>query len=267
MKSPSMHVEKGAGPICTPRLENTGGESLIKSVLLRALWWVGVLMATGPALAGKSAAAPASTPSLPVPLASRIAYVAGAAAPTRPVVAVSDDDANTFHYLDDFSKGPGAKFINTAISHPAASDPLRRHGGWWRPATRCLLAMPAVGMPVAIIPVVPWSHDDGRGWDDHRRGRRDDDRDRQAESQSDTDPGVGGEGQGQGGETEHGHHSHCPEERAHPLHGAVLLGSVDRSLLFFIVSLPQGGAAHVHHGRGGAPAHEAIFYRYGYTYP
>jgi len=34
---------------------------------------------------------------------------------TRSVVAVSDDDANTFHYLYNFSKGPGAKFIMTAI--------------------------------------------------------------------------------------------------------------------------------------------------------
>ncbi len=37
-------------------------------------------------------------------------------APTRTVMAVSDDDAQTFHYLYDFSKGPGAKFINTAIA-------------------------------------------------------------------------------------------------------------------------------------------------------
>jgi hypothetical protein len=34
---------------------------------------------------------------------------------TRSVVAVSDDDANTFHYLYNFSKGHGAKFIMTAI--------------------------------------------------------------------------------------------------------------------------------------------------------
>lgn len=31
--------------------------------------------------------------------------------PTRSVMAVSDDDARTFHYLYDVSKGPGAKFI------------------------------------------------------------------------------------------------------------------------------------------------------------
>jgi len=37
--------------------------------------------------------------------------------PTRTVVAMSDDDANSFRYLYDFSKGPGAKFINTAIAH------------------------------------------------------------------------------------------------------------------------------------------------------
>jgi hypothetical protein len=36
---------------------------------------------------------------------------------TRSVVGVSDDDATTFHYLYDFSKGPGAKFINLAIAH------------------------------------------------------------------------------------------------------------------------------------------------------
>lgn len=36
--------------------------------------------------------------------------------PTRTVVAVSDDDANTFHFLYDFSKGANAKFINTAIA-------------------------------------------------------------------------------------------------------------------------------------------------------
>ena len=31
-------------------------------------------------------------------------------------MAVSDDDADTFRYLYDFSKGPSAKFINTAIA-------------------------------------------------------------------------------------------------------------------------------------------------------
>ncbi len=36
--------------------------------------------------------------------------------PARTVVAVSDDDANTFHYLYSFSREPGAKFINTAIA-------------------------------------------------------------------------------------------------------------------------------------------------------
>ncbi len=36
--------------------------------------------------------------------------------PTRTVVAVSEDDAKTFHYLYDFSKGPDAKFIGTAIA-------------------------------------------------------------------------------------------------------------------------------------------------------
>ncbi|MGO9612077.1 MAG: DUF4185 domain-containing protein [Dissulfurispiraceae bacterium] len=36
--------------------------------------------------------------------------------PLRAVVAVSDDNAETFHYLYDFSKEPGAKFINTAIA-------------------------------------------------------------------------------------------------------------------------------------------------------
>ena len=36
---------------------------------------------------------------------------------TRTVVGVSDDDANTFHYLYDFSKGPAAKFINVAIAN------------------------------------------------------------------------------------------------------------------------------------------------------
>jgi len=35
---------------------------------------------------------------------------------TRTVVAVSDDDAKTFHYLYDFSRAPGARFINTAIA-------------------------------------------------------------------------------------------------------------------------------------------------------
>ena len=35
---------------------------------------------------------------------------------TRTVVGESDDDANTFHYLYDFSKGPDAKFINVAIA-------------------------------------------------------------------------------------------------------------------------------------------------------
>jgi hypothetical protein len=32
------------------------------------------------------------------------------------VMAVSDDDANTFHFLYNFSKEPGARFINTAIA-------------------------------------------------------------------------------------------------------------------------------------------------------
>ena len=36
---------------------------------------------------------------------------------TRTVVGESDDDANTFHYLYDFSKGPDAKFINVAIAN------------------------------------------------------------------------------------------------------------------------------------------------------
>jgi len=35
---------------------------------------------------------------------------------TRTVVGESDDDANTFHYLYDFSKGSDAKFINLAIA-------------------------------------------------------------------------------------------------------------------------------------------------------
>ncbi|HUH98624.1 MAG TPA: DUF4185 domain-containing protein [Anaerolineales bacterium] len=35
---------------------------------------------------------------------------------TRTVVGESDDDANTFHYLYDFSQGPDAKFINVAIA-------------------------------------------------------------------------------------------------------------------------------------------------------
>jgi hypothetical protein len=35
---------------------------------------------------------------------------------TRTVVGESDDDANTFHYLYDFSKGPDAKFINVAVA-------------------------------------------------------------------------------------------------------------------------------------------------------
>ena len=35
---------------------------------------------------------------------------------TRTVVGESDDNANTFHYLYDFSKGPVAKFINVAIA-------------------------------------------------------------------------------------------------------------------------------------------------------
>ncbi len=35
----------------------------------------------------------------------------------RTVVGESDDDANTFHYLYDFSKGPDAKFINVAIAN------------------------------------------------------------------------------------------------------------------------------------------------------
>jgi len=115
---------------------------------------------------------------------------------------------------------------------------------------RCLPAVPAppVSPRVAIIPIVPRSHKDGRRWGDHHRGRRDDDRDRQAESQTDTDPGVGREGQGQSGETEHGDQTHCPEERVHPLHGALLLWSVDRSLLCFIVSLPLRGAAHAQRG-------------------
>jgi len=34
---------------------------------------------------------------------------------TRSVVGVSEDDGNTWHYLYDFSKGPGAKFVNVAI--------------------------------------------------------------------------------------------------------------------------------------------------------
>jgi hypothetical protein len=90
-----MHVERGAGPICTPRLENTGWESMTKRVLLRALWWVGVLMATGPALAGKSAADPASTPSLPVPLASRIAYVAGSSQKVCQLTGQMDHQCHT----------------------------------------------------------------------------------------------------------------------------------------------------------------------------
>ena len=36
---------------------------------------------------------------------------------TRTAVGESDDDANTFHYLYDFSKGPDAKFINVAIAN------------------------------------------------------------------------------------------------------------------------------------------------------
>ena len=36
--------------------------------------------------------------------------------PARTVLAVSDDDANTFHFLYNFSKEPGAKFIGTAIA-------------------------------------------------------------------------------------------------------------------------------------------------------
>ena len=36
--------------------------------------------------------------------------------PTRTVMAISDDDANTFHFLYDLSKGPGAKFIKTTIA-------------------------------------------------------------------------------------------------------------------------------------------------------
>ena len=36
---------------------------------------------------------------------------------TRTVVGESDDDANTVHYLYDFSKGPDAKFINVAIAN------------------------------------------------------------------------------------------------------------------------------------------------------
>ncbi len=35
---------------------------------------------------------------------------------TRTAVGESDDNANTFHYLYDFSKGPGAKFLNIAIA-------------------------------------------------------------------------------------------------------------------------------------------------------
>lgn len=35
---------------------------------------------------------------------------------TRTVVGESDDGANTFHYLYDFSKGPDARFINVAIA-------------------------------------------------------------------------------------------------------------------------------------------------------
>ena len=35
---------------------------------------------------------------------------------TRTVVGESDDNANTFHYLYDFSKGPDARFINVAIA-------------------------------------------------------------------------------------------------------------------------------------------------------
>ena len=36
--------------------------------------------------------------------------------PARTVVGVSDDDAVTFHFLYNFSREPGAKFINTAIA-------------------------------------------------------------------------------------------------------------------------------------------------------
>jgi len=35
---------------------------------------------------------------------------------TRTVLAASDDDGSTFHYLYDFSAGPDAKFINVAIA-------------------------------------------------------------------------------------------------------------------------------------------------------
>jgi hypothetical protein len=35
---------------------------------------------------------------------------------TRTAVGASDDDGNTFRYAYDFSKGPGAKFINVAIA-------------------------------------------------------------------------------------------------------------------------------------------------------
>ncbi len=36
--------------------------------------------------------------------------------PARTVVGVSDDDANTFQFLYNFSREPGAKFVNTAIA-------------------------------------------------------------------------------------------------------------------------------------------------------
>jgi O-glycosyl hydrolase len=36
---------------------------------------------------------------------------------TRLVLAVSNDDGNTFHYLYDLSKGPDGKFVNAAVAH------------------------------------------------------------------------------------------------------------------------------------------------------
>lgn len=38
---------------------------------------------------------------------------------TRSVLAVSDDDGQTFHYVYDFSKGPGARFIEDAVANAA----------------------------------------------------------------------------------------------------------------------------------------------------
>jgi Domain of unknown function (DUF4185) len=71
---------------------------------------------------------------------------------TRSVVAVSNDDAQTFHYLYDLSKGPDARFINTAIAQGTDGYIYfwgTQGGGLYRKSAPYLARMPSaqIGKP------------------------------------------------------------------------------------------------------------------------